>query len=304
MNQNSFPLVSGRYSPLRYPGGKGKLARFVASVIEANGLADGRYVEPYAGGAAIAWELLLTGIVRHVSINDVDKGVFSFWKSVLMDTENLVRLIRDTPVNVEARDKLKRSLHQPDVDQLTLGFSVFFLNRTNRSGILNGGMIGGRSQQGPWKLDARYNKQRLIEKIERIASMRRRISVTNMDAIDFLRSSMDSWTSKTLAYLDPPYYIKGRDLYYSFYDRSDHAAVAECIQSFDRMSWIVSYDDVPQIKKLYKGVSRVRYRIGYSARNSSLGEEVMFFSPNLKIPQAAGCMQETSRRSIFVLAEL
>jgi len=47
-------------------------------IVRANGLSDGRYVEPYAGGAAIAWELLITGVVRRVSINDISLPVFAF----------------------------------------------------------------------------------------------------------------------------------------------------------------------------------------------------------------------------------
>lgn len=157
---------TGRYSPLRYPGGKGKIARFVCDIIRQNGLSDGRYVEPYAGGAAIAWELLITGVVRRVSINDISRPVFAFWNSVLNRTDDLCRMIEDRPITVDEWDIWKEVFrsHQT-ADELQLGFAFFFLNRTNRSGILNGGIIGGREQKGAWKIDARYNKAALIERI-------------------------------------------------------------------------------------------------------------------------------------------
>ncbi len=218
----SKALPSGRFSPLRYPGGKGKLARFVAALIRRNGLSDGLYVEPYAGGAAVAWELLLTGVVRRVVINDVSKPVYAFWRSVLDRTDELAALIAHTPVDLANRDRLKALLSDADAaDELELGFALFFLNRTHRSGILNGGVIGAREQTGR-KIDARYNKADLIRRIKRIAAARRRIELTNLDAVKFVQSKSVDWPAKTLVYLDPPYYEKGSQLYYDFYENKDH----------------------------------------------------------------------------------
>lgn len=283
---------SGHFSPLRYPGGKGKLARFVAEVIRANDLQDGTYVEPYAGGAAVAFELLLTGVVRRIEINDLNLPIFAFWKAVLDDSDALVRLIRDTDVTMQTRDRAKRIFTESRESSLDLAFATFFLNRTNRSGILNGGAIGGVKQEAAWKLDARYNKDALIERIQKIARMRRRISLTNMDAVEFLRQASPNWPHKTLVYLDPPYYQKGRDLYYNFYRHDDHANVAFATHNLRSVRWLVSYDDVEAIHGLYEATSCLRYTIGYSARERSRGAEAMFFSPGLKIPLVQGSMIE------------
>lgn len=295
---------SGHFSPLRYPGGKGKLARFVTEVVRANGLQDGTYVEPYAGGAAVAFELLLTGVVRRIAINDLNLPVFAFWKAVLHDTEALVRLIRDTPVTMEIREHAKRVFVDSREATLQLAFATFFLNRTNRSGILNGGAIGGVRQEGPWKLDARYNKEALIERILKIGRMRKRISLTNMDAVEFLNSASWIWPQKTLVYLDPPYYEKGRDLYYNFYRHDDHANVAFATHNLRDVKWIVSYDDVEAIHGLYQEAGRLRYTIGYSARERCRGAEAMFFSPGLKIPPVQGSMIELDRSEEAVRREV
>jgi DNA adenine methylase len=291
----SKPSPSGHFSPLRYPGGKGKLARFVAEVIRDNDLHDGLYVEPYAGGAAVAFELLLTGVVRHVAINDLNGPIFTFWRAVLDDTSALIKLIRETEVTMTVRDRAKRIFMENSGTSLELAFATFFLNRTNRSGILNGGPIGGVSQAGAWKLDARYNKEALIERIEKIARMRRFISLTNLDAVEFLNSMAPTWPKKTLVYLDPPYYDKGRDLYYNFYKHDDHANVAFATHNISNVRWIVSYDDVEPIRSLYQQVSCLRYTIGYSARERSRGAEAMFFSPGLIIPPVQGSMVEFYR---------
>lgn len=236
---------TGRYSPLRYPGGKGKIARFMRSIVRANGLSDGRYVEPYAGGAAVAWELLITGVVRRVTVNDISRPVYAFWDSVLNRTDDLCRLVTDQPVTVDEWDKWKDVLRRGSEDNLEIGFAFFFLNRTNRSDILNGGIIGGRQQTGNWKIDARFNKVDLVKRIQKIAGLRSRIAITQMDAVEFFRTQAPRWKSNTLVYIDPPYFEKGRYLYHDAYRADDHRVVSEAISRLKDVKWVVSYDDGP-----------------------------------------------------------
>ncbi|MGH7791025.1 MAG: DNA adenine methylase [Thermodesulfobacteriota bacterium] len=278
---------------MRYPGGKGKLAAFVKSVIEANELNDGIYVEPYAGGAAIALELLFHEYVSKVYINDISRPVYAFWKSVLDHTEQLARLIHNTPLTVRAWDKQKRVLtHQDDHDDLALGFATFFLNRTNRSGILKGGIIGGREQLGPWKIDARFNARELIFRIESIAKLRSRICLSRNDAVAFLSNKLKTWPAKTLIYLDPPYYTKGKDLYFDYYTHEDHERIAKLVtKRIRRQRWIVSYDNVRPIRKMYAGYRRIVYGVGYSAREFREGREAMFFGDGVKILRLTGAMR-------------
>ena len=281
------------YTPLRYPGGKAKLVCFTKSVIEDNGLNDGTYVEPYAGGAAIALELLFHEYVSEIYINDISRPIFAFWKSTLDHTEELLRFIHDTPLTVRSWDKQKQILtHQADQDDLSLGFAMFFLNRTNRSGILNGGIIGGRDQTGPWKIDARFNKRELSFRIESIAKLRRRIHLSQMDALTFLRSNKRKWPATTLIYLDPPYYRKGKDLYLDYYSHGDHEKVASTItKTIRRQKWMVSYDDAKPIRQIYSSYRHLAYRIGYSAREARAGQEIMFFCDHLKIPPPSGAIR-------------
>lgn len=283
------------FTPLRYPGGKAKLAIYVKALMKQNRLLDGEYVEPYAGSAAIALELLFHEYVCRIHINDVSRLVHAFWKSVLNHTDEFCRLVLRTPLTVAAWDKQKRVLENAgDHDIIAIGFATFFLNRTNRSGILNGGMIGGRDQTGPWKIDARYNAKELVHRIESIARLRERIKLTRQDALKFLKSGTERWPAKTLIYVDPPYYVKGRDLYYDFYEHKDHEAVANFITAkVERQKWVVSYDNVAPIRNLYKGSRHVTYNIGYSARKASQGSEVMFFCDGMKVPPLIGPIQMT-----------
>lgn len=298
---SSVPLTRrlNHFTPLRYPGGKGKLAAFVKQLLVQNDLVDGEYAEPYAGGAAIALELLLQEYVSRIHINDISKPIYSFWRSVLEETEGLVRLVRDTRLTVRSWDRQKRILENPqEHDHLELGFAAFFLNRTNRSGILNGGIIGGRDQSGPWKIDARFNAAELAFRIQSIANMKSRISLSREDAKKFILKRLGKLPEKTLFYLDPPYYIKGKELYFDFYTHQDHEDVAALVTGeIDRQRWIVSYDNVTSIKEMYAGCRSIEYGIGYSARDAREGSEVMFFCDDLTIPPLMGSMKSLRRRA-------
>ena len=278
------------FTPLRYPGGKAKLATYIKAILKENKLEDGEYVEPYAGGAGVALELLIHEYVSRVHINDFSRPVYAFWKSVLDHTDKITKLVRDTPLTIRAWDKQKKIFANPaDHGDLELGFATFYLNRTNRSGILNGGVIGGREQTGPWKIDARFNREGLIGRIEAIAKMKRRITLTSLDALELLKTKAADWPAKTLIYLDPPYYVKGSELYYDSYKHDDHERLERFVtQNLARYKWIVSYDNAPTIRALYKGYQHIVYGIGYSARAAREGSEIMFFSDALKMVPLVG----------------
>lgn len=300
MTMSHQPNRLVHYTPLRYPGGKGKLAAYVKKLIKENDLLDGEYVEAYAGGAAIGLELLLHGYVSRVHINDLSRPVHAFWHSVLNSTDRLCKLIRDTPLTLRAWDRQKSIFGNPsDHDDLALGFATFYLNRTNRSGILNGGPIGGRAQRGKWKIDARFNKAELIFRIESVAKMKRHISVTRMDALKFLKKGSSRWPEKTLIYLDPPYYMQGRNLYYDYYKHDDHKAVAKFVlDKLTRQRWIVSYDNVSEIRQMYSRCQRVTYSLGYSARETRTGSEALFFSDSLHASALAGPFESIRRYNV------
>lgn len=270
-------------TPLRYPGGKHKIWNQISDLILHNATTECEYIEPYAGGAGIALELLKQNIVRRIHINDINPTLFAFWQSVLNDTVNLCRLIAETPLTVEEWDKQKQLLKTSDSSSLEKGFAFLYLNRTNFSGVINGGIIGGRDQKGPYKMNARFPQKRIISLIEQIASQRDRISLTNMDAVQFIREIVPTISNRFL-YCDPPYYVKGRQLYLDSYKPEDHKAIAQLLETLNPEPWIVSYDNVPEIQDLYKSFRQHAFDLQYSARNKQKGKELFIFSANLILP--------------------
>ena len=240
-------------SPLRYPGGKWRIAPFFEQLLKLNGLRGSRYFEPYSGGASLALSLLFNGHVSEIILNDLDPSIHAFWSAVLNRNEDLCNLVRTKPVTPDEWHRQKALFRERQTAEgLELGFATLFLNRTNYSGMLNAGMIGGKAQNGQWKVNSRYNKEELLRRIKLVGTHGTRIILSRLDAIDFLTKVKPS--ADSVVYLDPPYYRSGTNLYYNAYSASDHTAVYNVLSSLDA-SWVVSYDDVSEIRKLYRGVT-------------------------------------------------
>lgn len=276
-------------TPLRYPGGKSQLTPFVIELLRANDLFGAVYVEPFAGGAGIAWRLLFDGYASEVWINDIDPAIHAFWHCVLHRTDDLCEKIERTGVTIEEWHRQRQIQSEARQGSLELGFSTFFLNRTNRSGILKAGVIGGLAQSGNWKLDCRFKKPDLIEKIRRIAIYKDQVRLTREDASHFLSSTVQNLPRHALINIDPPYYRKGPGLYCSFYQPSDHEQLARTIRSLAR-PWMLTYDDTPEIRELYEGLPLATKGLTYYAQVKRTGVELMVLEPSLSIPSDVGLL--------------
>lgn len=272
-------------TPLRYPGGKGRLSDFLKILINENSLIGCDYAEVYAGGAGIALNLLAHGYCERIHLNDLNLSVYSFWNSVVTQPDKLCQLIDDVPITIDEWEKQKFIQKNAEkFSEIEVGFSTFFLNRTNRSGIILAGVIGGKSQSGKWKIDARFNKADLIARVERIAHFRKKIKVYNLDGASFIQNIIPKLPKKSLIYLDPPYYVKGQGLYENHYGHSDHVKISKMVLKKINRPWIVSYDYTPAIVSMYKAAPSIIYGLNYSAQQRYEGAEVMFFSSKLTIP--------------------
>lgn len=271
-------------SPLRYPGGKSQIYDYVRELVVANNTTT--YIEPYMGGMGIALKLLLNNDVEKIMVNDFDKAIYAFWYSVLNYTEQLIEKIETTPVTIEEW-KIQRGIQNNKdncEDLLSLGFSTLFLNRTNRSGIIKAGVIGGLKQNGDYKLDCRFNQKKIVEKIALIASMKKRIKLYNMDAEKFIRLNI-SKTKNSFTFFDPPYYSKGPGLYTNFYNHENHLSVSKTINRYMlNKKWILTYDVSDEVFKMYSDFRNEKYYLNYSVTKPSKGIEYIFYSEQLIVP--------------------
>ncbi|MDY0248294.1 MAG: DNA adenine methylase [Methanosarcina mazei] len=279
------------YTPLRYPGGKGKLSGYFESLISANGLEGSTYIEPFAGGAGIATTLLIRNKVSNIVINDADRSIYAFWECIRAHGDELISSVNNAKLDMnEWRRQREIQREKGTADIFDLGFSTLYMNRTNRSGIITGGVIGGQNQAGPYKMDARFNKLEIVRRIRALADRSEDISVSCLDATDFLKDGLTGHdVSKTLVYIDPPYYVKGSCLYMNYYTPDDHSKLADVIVNM-KHKWVLSYDDVPQIATIYENRPVQRFKLNYSSYSRRMGDEVFYFCDGLK---SEGCMCES-----------
>ncbi len=262
------------YSPLRYPGGKSKIAPMVKLLIKKTGMKKTTYVEPFAGGAGVSLELLFSGEVDHIVINDFDKAIYSIWRAIIEDTNQFVNLIDNTEVSINEWYKQKEVyINQAKKYSVELAFATFFLNRTNRSGILAAGPIGGYKQNGNYSIDARYNKKELINRILKIAKRKDDITVYNKDIRSFMKNYLHRY-SDTFVYFDPPYYKKGQELYKNFFVYKDHKEIADLLKK-EKGLWMVTYDAEPEIANLYSEFSKKLFDLSYSVAEKKKASEIM-----------------------------
>lgn len=289
-------------SPLRYPGGKSKIANYIKLIFDFNGL-NGHYAEPYAGGAGVALNLLFSEYARKIYINDKSRSIFAFWHSVVHENERLAMAIETATVTMDEWHRQKDiQRNRESADIFELGYSTFFMNRTNRSGIIGGGVIGGLNQSGVWKLDVRFGRQKLAERIRKIGRYKNRIAVTNLDAIDFITDVVPTLPAKSLLNLDPPYYLKGQCVYDNFYNHDDHVAIAAIVTKLAG-NWIVTYDNVEAISELYKNFRQTEYGLTYTAGTKQRGTELMIFSENLRVPEVNSISSMPARRAAAIAEE-
>jgi len=272
------------FTPFRYPGGKTKLYPFVSRLVAKNQLMDGHFVEPYAGGAGLATSLLIRGIIRHLHLNDLDRSVYALWHTILYHTTSLCEYIETVKIDMDEwyRQKMVQE-NKGDADLLALGLSTFFLNRTNRAGILAGGVMGGKNQTGKYKLGDRFNRNELIAKVRMLHFYKSRIRIYNQDAMDFLENHADNFPEKTIICIDPPYYGKGHQLYHHAYGHHEHREIARKISKI-KPFWFATYDNEKAIRDLYSSFPVFEYNLSYGTQRQREGKELFIPDPRLVLP--------------------
>jgi DNA adenine methylase len=260
------------------------MANLLAETRRLNGLGHRAVAEPFAGGAGAALTLLFLEETHKIYINDVDPSIYDFWWTLVNRPQPFLTILSKTRVSM-AEWRRQRSVYRSSgrVSRLRRGFSAFYLNRCNRSGIIvNGGPIGGVTQDGRWRLDARFTKSELFRRCERVAEYRERIKVSGDDGLQFLQR-MDPRT--TFFFIDPPYFQKGATLYLNSLDADYHEALAARLRAMSHAAWVLTYDNCPEVRRLYSGWASIRpFTLRYAASERRSGREILVSPKWMRLP--------------------
>ena len=288
--------ANNQLSPLRYPGGKSLISGFISQLFLQNELRDIHFYELYAGGAGASINLLLNNCIERLTINDADYSIYVFWHTVINNPEYIIKKIHNVTLNVNVWNRQNQIISNWENElPEDVAFATFFLNRTNRSGIIKkAGPIGGFDQSGPYKMDARFNKKALINRIKRIAEYGSRITIRNEDALDLINESIDDGqeNSSKFFFLDPPYYDQGENLYMNFYSEIDHSNLRDKLVQMHNLNWILTYDLSNTLLSLYENFQIYRFGLNYSLQKYVKAKEMMIISPNLVMPSNCVVSQE------------
>lgn len=271
-------------SPLRYPGGKSALAGLLGQLRRVNGLGDREIAEPFGGGAGASLSLLYLEETRCIKINDADPAIHDFWWTLVNRPEPFLSMLSQTRVSIgEWRRQRDVYRSKGRVTRLRRGFSAFYLNRCNRSGIImNGGPIGGLKQDGEWRIGARYNKAELRRRCEKVAEYRERITVSCDDGIQFIQR-LDP--QSTFFLIDPPYFGKGPTLYLNSLDAAYHEKLAARLEAMSTEAWVLTYDDCPEVRRMYRGWACMRpFSLRYVAAERRIGRELLITPKWMRVP--------------------
>lgn len=270
------------YTPIRYPGGKTKIYPEVKAIMERNRLVGRPYAEVFAGGAGLAVKLLMKGDVPSIIINDYDRAVYCMWNAIVNNGEEMCKFVNDVSLDIDTWLSYREVYRSRDIaDDFELAKAAFYLNRTNVSGILDGGVIGGQAQAGNFKMDVRFNRETLCRKIRAISARKSSICVTCLDAEEFICEELQD--PNVFAYLDPPYVKKGPGLYRSSFNEAKHRALADAVSKC-QSKWLITYDADALIEDIYADYSSSDIDISYSANVKTVGKERIILGPGLEWP--------------------
>jgi len=272
--------MRGVLSPLRYPGGKRRLASYIAETLVLNNLQPGLFVEPFAGGASVSLRLLLGGFVKSIGLGESDPLLASFWKIVFDDPQWLVNQIMAIPITVETWDRFRSMTPRSHRER---ALACLFLNRTSFSGILapGAGPIGGRSQTSAYKIDCRFPVEEICRRVLSISRAAEQVRFVNEgDWKETMEESLRTIQKgeDLCFYLDPPFYSQGRRLYSHYFEPEEHILLRDYLISMNT-PWILSYDANDAILELYSsnGYRPKQVQVLYSASRSGgpAAEEVV-----------------------------
>jgi DNA adenine methylase len=256
----------------RYPGGKSKISdHIIATLDKAAEKGYDQFREPFFGGGSIGIKFIAKNKVKNVWINDKDYGIDCLWNSVILYPKELRKMVTEFRPTVEEFYRIKEDLLRVDDAKngswekiVKHGFEKLAIHQISYSGLgtKSGGPLGGSRQESKYKIDCRWSPKYICKKIDALHSLFSEAKVDWCSNFDF-GGLIENKDSKSLIYLDPPYFKKGNDLYQFGFSVADHERLSKLLRETEH-SWVLSYDDCEEIRDFYSWADIQEIGVNYS----------------------------------------
>lgn len=280
--------AASHISPLRYPGGKSRIWEHLAAQYTQAPLGEldaEIWFEPFAGGLGAGLKMLQESIIGELWFCEANRGLGALWGELVANPTALIDTVSSLPerMSLDVYQEALAVLAAPDsYPQLQVAVAALVVNRCSRSGMVTPttGPIGGKQQDGKYRVGDRWNLPRTISTLEKLAPLTRYMRFVGPDGISALAGLPNSgFAEEVFVFADPPYVGAGQRLYQHGLDESGHRALADALHDLDETHWVLAYDEAPLVRELYEGLHIQEYTLHHTANRSKSGAELLIYGP-------------------------
>ncbi len=254
-------------SPLRYPGGKQRAIDQIANLFPESAR---EFREPLVGGGSVFFYARSTQFASKYWINDKFSELHAFWRAV-QNEEICARLMRELEALRASfgddPEKIKKyflqARQEKTADRYRAAFLFFFFNRVTFSGTTRAGGFSSAASLSRFTASS-------IQRLATLPQALEGVEITNLDFEDVIQKPGRG----VFIFLDPPYFKASR-----LYGRGgilhefDHARLARSLKETPKHKFLITYDDCPEIRKLYKWANIQDWQMQYGMNNCNLKKE-------------------------------
>ena len=244
-------------SPLRYPGGKSRVAKLLCQYIPPHT----EYREPFVGGGAI---FFYKPKVEKNWINDLHPGLYALWRTLrdhfpefadLCKAQDTTDLRATFDYWINRFDLMKAEGNAQLVERAV---QYYFINRT----VWTGRVVFDPARRSRLYFSNPEGWGKLEKKLRHLRACAEKLRGVRITCKPF-EKCLGGATPETFIYADPPYYRDSLDtptsrLYEGHFAIEQHESLRDLLANCPARV-MISYDDRPEVRRLYS--DRKKWRI-------------------------------------------
>lgn len=147
-----------------------------------------------------------------------------------------------------------------------------------------GGKVRGRNFGVSLDSGSRFDLSTLSSTLEAVHERLSGVVIENLPFDEFIPRYE---RPDALLYCDPPYWGCEDDYGKNMFSRSDFARLRDCLAAY-RGRWIVSINDVPEIREVFSGFEITPVKVSYSIAAGAVTEAAELLVSNFAHPLLSG----------------